>query len=180
MLRLASALVTLLLLSAMPAAAQDVTPQDRAQVSALLTGVHDRVVGGDMSAAMDVLPPGVIDAMANRYGVTPEEARQAARDVAAQIMADVEILDYRVDVDGAQVKRTPDGSRTYLMVPLHMTMRTQGIMVKTTSSTLVFQVDGAWYGMSVDGDEQADVLREVYPEFAGVEFPAGTMEIVEN
>ena len=171
---------SLVFAAAAPALAQDVSAEDRATVVARFETLHDKVVGGDMSAAMDMLPPGVIDAMAARYGVTPEQAREAAREVAAQVMSDVEVLEYRIDMDGADVRRTPDGARTYLMVPLHMTMRMQGMTVKATSPTLAFEVDGVWYMMNVEEAEQAAVLREVYPEFEGVEFPKGTMEIVEG
>jgi hypothetical protein len=166
--------------AAAPAIAQDLSAEDRATVSARFETLHGMVVGGDMSAAMDMLPPGVIDAMAARYGVTPEQAREAAREVAAQVMSGVEIVDYRVDMDGAEVKRTPDGVLTYLIVPVHMTMRMEGLTAKVTSPSLAFEVDGVWYVMNVDEPEQADLLREVYPEFGGVEFPKGTMEFVEN
>jgi hypothetical protein len=166
--------------TAAPALAQDLSAEDRATVSARFETLHDKVVGGDMSAAMDMLPPGVIDAMAARYGVTPEQAREAAREVAAQVMSGVEVTEYRVDVDGAEVKRTPDGTRTYLIVPLHMTMRMPGLTAKAYSPTLAFEVDGVWYMMNVEEAEQAAVLREVYPEFRDVEFPKGTMEIVED
>lgn len=166
--------------TATPAVAQNVSPEDRATVSARFEAVHGEVVGGDMSAAMDMLPPGVIEAMAARYGATPEQAREAARDVAASVMGEVQVVEYRVDMDGAEMKRTPDGARSYLIVPLHMTLRMDGMTVRTLSPTLAFEVDDVWYVMNVEGAEQAAVLVEVYPEFRGVEFPKGTMEILED
>ncbi|HEV2082849.1 MAG TPA: hypothetical protein VGR32_10410 [Brevundimonas sp.] len=180
LLRAAVLAIGLMLGAAAPVLAQEVSADDRATVTARFETLHDEVVGGDMSAAMDMLPPGVIDAMAARYGVTPEQAREAAREVAAEVMSGVEIVDYRIDMDGAQAMRTPDGARTYLIVPLHMTMRLQGMTVKATSPTLTFEVDDVWYMMNVDEAEQAAVLAEVYPEFRGVDFPKGTMEIVED
>ncbi len=166
--------------AAAPVAAQDVSPQDRATVAARFETQKDKVVAGDMSAAMDMLPPGVIEALAARYGVTPQQARDSARQMAAEVMRDVEVVEYRVDIDGADVRRTPDGTRTYLIVPLYMTLRLPGMTAKATSPALAFEVDGQWYLITVDQPEQADVLAEVYPEFRGVEFPKGTMEVVAD
>jgi len=183
MSRLFSALLiaaSLVFATAAPALAQELSAEDRATVAARFEAQKEMVVGGDMSAAMDMLPPGVIEAMAARYGVTPEQAREAGREAAAQVMSGVEIVDYRIDMDGAEVRRTPDGSRIYLIVPLHMTMTLPGLTARAMSPALAFEVDGAWYVMSVDEPLQAEILSEVYPEFEGVEFPKGTMEIVED
>ena len=47
--------------AAAPVAAQEVSAQDRATVAARFETQKDKVVAGDMSAAMDMLPPGVIE-----------------------------------------------------------------------------------------------------------------------
>jgi hypothetical protein len=39
--------------------------------------------------------------------------------------------------------------------------------------------EGEWYLLSVSDPNQVTILKEVYPSFANVELPAGTMEKVE-
>ena len=134
MLRLIPAAAAALVLAlAAPAMGQQFSDADRAAVSARLDAVHDQVVAGDMSAAMDVLPPGIIEGIAARYGVTPQQAREAGREAAAAAMDQVEIVEYRIDMDAAEVRLTPDGRRTYVIVPLHMTMRIQNITARALS-----------------------------------------------
>jgi hypothetical protein len=39
--------------------------------------------------------------------------------------------------------------------------------------------EGVWYIMDVNDPAQADILRQAYPEFEGVTFEPGTMDVIE-
>jgi hypothetical protein len=45
---------------------------------------------------------------------------------------------------------------------------------RVDTQTLAIEDGGEWYLIRVEDAPQQALLREVYPEFVGVEFPAGT------
>jgi hypothetical protein len=53
-----------------------------------------------------------------------------------------------------------------------------GGKIKATSSTLGLLDEETWYLVRVEDAQQVEILKEVYPAFADVEFPTGSMEPV--
>jgi hypothetical protein len=51
--------------------------------------------------------------------------------------------------------------------------------MRAKSETLALLDEGQWYLVRVNDLQQVAILRQVYPEFAAVEFSGGTMEAVE-
>jgi len=171
-------------LAAAPALAQD-TPKatlsaaDRAGLHARIDQMSAMVEAGQYSAMVEFLPPRLIQTIADTFGVTADEAREASLLAVDEIMSEVTILVFDIDRAGAETFVTPDGSRQYVILDLNMLMETQGIRVKAVSPNLAFKDDGVWYMMDVNDPAQAEFLRKAYPEFEGVTFDPGTMDVIE-
>jgi hypothetical protein len=79
-----------------------------------------------------------------------------------------------MDLAGAETHVS--GDRTWLLIPTWTEMTVEGAgRVRFETRTLALEDDGEWYLVRVEDAPQAAMLREVYPEFAEVEFPAGVV-----
>jgi tape measure domain-containing protein len=171
-------------LAAAPALAQDapkatLSAADRAGLDARIDQLNGMVEAGQFSAMIEFLPPKVLQTIADTFGVTADEARDASRQMVDELMSQVTILAFDIDRAGAETFVTPDGSRQYVVLDLTMLMETQGIQIKAVSPNLAFMDEGVWYIMDVNDPAQADILRQAYPEFEGVTFEPGTMDVIE-
>jgi hypothetical protein len=57
-------------------------------------------------------------------------------------------------------------------------MAVAGKRVRIGSHTLALLDEGKWYLLQVNHGPRVQILREVYPEFAGVVFPSGSTEML--
>jgi hypothetical protein len=162
-----------------PAAAQQLTAAQLGAAEARLASFDALLDAGRMGDGVDFLPPPLLASLAARYGVTVDEARAATRDSVQGMLEDVTILESGHDFSRAQLKITPDGRRTYLLVPMAMTMQAGDIRAASASQTLMFEDQGQWWVLSVQPGVLTDLLREAYPEFAGVEFPVDVFEVLD-
>jgi len=171
-------------LAAAPALAQDapkatLSAADRAGLDARIDQLNGMVEAGQFSAMIEFLPPKVLQTIADTFGVTADEAIEASRQMVDEVMNQVTIVAFDIDRVGGRTFVTPDGSRQYVILDLNMLMETQGIRIKAVSPNLAFKDEGVWYIMDVNDPAQANILREAYPEFDGVTFEPGTMEVID-
>ena len=164
--------------AAAPAAAREITETDREAVAALALQVDAAMESGDMMAAMDVAPPALLDAMAEAAGLSPEEARAAMEEAVEEAMAEVEIVSSEIRLDEAVAGETPTG-RPYLLAPSETVMQVGEDTLRSESVTLALEDEGDWYLVRIYDIDRIAVVREAYPDFAGVEFPRGRMSVVE-
>jgi hypothetical protein len=156
-------------------AASAIGPADRAAITARIEVLVDALSSGRLVETLDVVPPRLLQATAARFGATQAQLRQAFAENAAQLFAGVSFVSCRMDLDAAAIRLTPDGARTYLLIPTETVIDAGGAgRVRTVSQTLAMQDEGRWYLIRVQDAAQREVLTEVYPEFAGVDFPAAT------
>jgi hypothetical protein len=175
-----AAIISAILMLAPPALAQEVTAADRAQIEARIDILEQTLAAGDFAASLDVIPPRLRAALARRFGVTETELRRSMAEAMAPITDQVTFVSYEMDVSGAAVHTTPTGDRTYLMIPTTTVMDVKDTgRIRATSETLAIEEDGDWYLLRLQDQTQVPLLREVYPEFVGVEFPAGVTELVQ-
>ena len=175
-----AALITALLMLGAPALAQEVTARDREQIEARIDILEQAIAGGDFAASLDVTPPALRAALAGRFGITEAEMRTLMAEALAPMMADLTFVSYDMDVPGAAIHTTPTGGRTYLLIPTAtvMDVRDAG-RLRVRTDTLAIEEAGDWYLVRVQEEAQVSILREVYPEFADVQFPAGVTERVQ-
>ncbi|HYD27479.1 hypothetical protein [Brevundimonas sp.] len=174
-----AAMITALLLLGSPALAQEVTARDREQIEARIDILEQALSGGDFAASLDVTPPALRAALARRFGITEAEMRTLMAEALAPMMADLTFVSYATDVPAAEIRTTPAGGRVYLLIPTTtvMDVRDAG-RLRVRTDTLAIEEAGDWYLVRVQEEAQVSMLREVYPEFADVQFPAGVTEPV--
>lgn len=175
-----------LLLMAVPTAwgsmaqAQAITQADRSAVAARIAAFDSAVRESRMEEIFDFLPPRIVDAIAAKAGTTAEEIRPVMAAQMADAFKLVKLVSFGMDVKGAPSAVTPDGRRGYLLVPTETLMELpDGRRLRSKSTTVVLKDDGQWYVVRIDNAQQILMLREVYPEFAGVDFPSGSMAAVD-
>ncbi|WP_439473272.1 hypothetical protein [Brevundimonas sp.] len=162
-------------LSGGPAFAQSVTDADRAQIQARIDELSGLINQGDLAGAIDVVPPRLRYLIANRFGIPRDQIKPAMRQVLGPMLEQVHIDNFGMNLAAAQEMTTPTGGRTYLLIPTWTEMTVQGVgRIRADTQTLAWQDDGQWYLIRIEDAPQQAMLREAYPELAGVDFPLGT------
>lgn len=158
-----------------PAAAQGITQTDRAAIENRISAFDKMMREGRSGDSLDFVPPRLLDVIAKKFGLSSADVKPSFRQQVTEAMKHVKIVSFRMVLSSATAGVTPDKSRNYMLIPTETVVEVPGTgRVRSKSSTLAFQENGIWYLVRIDEAEQALVLREAYPEFAGVEFPAGS------
>lgn len=179
--RLAAMVATGLFFAALPAAAQDFSATDRARVEARIAQLDAVISGGDLAGAMEVVPPRLFRTIAERAGATEAQLLETMRGMIRTQLADVSVIEYDLDLAGAPPLLTPDGSSTYLMIPTRLVMDIPGAgRIRVQTRTLALEDGDDWYLIRVEEAGQVALVRELWPAFTDVEFPAGTTEAVNQ
>ena len=164
---------------ATPVLAAEFTDEQLEGLAARIESFDAAMKASDMSLVMDVVPPKVLDKIAANFNVTTEQLIEATQQQMDQVMKDVEIVSFGMDLETAEFLETADGT-PYALIPTEtvMDMGEAGGKVKASSSTLGLFDEETWYLVRVEDAQQVAILKEVYPAFADVEFPTGSMEPV--
>jgi hypothetical protein len=178
LLRLAatfSIVLSAIALSGGPAEAQTVKAEDQAAIQVRIDQLSGLIRQGDLIGAIDVIPVRLQDAIATRFGIPRDQIKPAMRQVMGNALDGVKIDGFGMDLAGATTLTTPTGGRTYLLIPTWTEMTVQGAgRYRADTQTVAMEDGGQWYLIRVEDAPQQAMLREVYPEFVGVEFLAGT------
>lgn len=119
----------------------------------------------------------MLQTVAERAGATEAQLLAAMREIIRTQLSRITLLDHEMDLAGTVPALTPDGLRTYLLIPTTVLMEFEdGRRIRTRNHTLALQDGAEWYLIRVDEAAQADLVRELWPSFVGVDFPAGTLE----
>jgi hypothetical protein len=182
-LRFARGLVALLVVLAAalsPAWARSLTEAETAALADTVADFDAAMREGDYAAIVEVLPPRMLENIARQAGVPADELLVALKGQMDEIFASVELISFGMDVAAAEEHELPDGS-PYALLPTTTVMEAEGLgRVRVESKTLGLLDDSTWYLVRVSDAAMVGVLRQVYPEFTGVEFPAETMTAVEE
>lgn len=177
---LAALAVAGLCVASVPASAQSFSDADRAGVEARIAQLDGIVSSGDLAGAIEVVPPVLFRTIAERAGATEAQLLAAMREMIRTQLSGVTVVDYEMDLGAATPTLTPDGSDTYLLIPTTTVLEIPDVgPVRSRNHTLALEVGGEWYLIRVDEPAQADLVRELWPAFLGVDFPIGTMERVD-
>lgn len=179
MRRLYAALLTIAWLSTAAPAAAEITAVDRTELDARVAAFRAEVSEMDMAGMFDFLPPRILQQIATQAGGTVEQLREAARAAGEQALQGAKIGDYGMDVAGAAAAVTPDGARDYLLIPTTVVVETGNTRIRVDTQTLAFKDDGQWYLLRVQEASHVAILRQVYPEFTGVDFVVGNMTVLD-
>ncbi len=169
---------TLIATLAAPAAARELTADEKAALAERVDAFKTSVASGDFGSTLKATPPRIYAFIAEQAGVTADEVVAQAEVQIREAMGAVSLDDFKVEMASARYLETSDGT-PYALIPTETTMTMPDLgSVRTTSETLALLDSGAWYLMRVERQQQLLILREVYPAFADVEIPVGTTEVL--
>ena len=164
---------------ALPASAREVTPEDRETVAALIADFTEVIEIGDMPGLIGFIPPPMITTIAEANGIPEDTLMEILAGAMAQAMEGVTVESFEMDLAAGTDGETGAG-RPYIAIPTTSVMLVDGAGTATaTSTTLALEDEGQWYITRIDDATQLAILRDTYPDFEGIDFPAGTMEFSE-
>ncbi|MGL4238914.1 hypothetical protein [Tabrizicola sp.] len=173
------ALVLGFALSISAVAAQELSDEDRAAMTARVDAFKATFAAGDMGAVFDYMPPKLIQALAAQSGMDEATLIELTKAEIEQTMAVVTFDSWSMDLEAATYQMTPDGSRGYMMIPTEALMTIEGAgQIKAVGETLVFEDEGKWYLLRIGEPAMNALFQTAYPEFAGITFKPEVMEPV--
>jgi hypothetical protein len=163
-----------------PAAARPLTTSEYQALAKVVEAFDAAMRDGDGAAIMGVVPPRVLAHIASSGGTDLAALKKSTAQQMTALIKEFELESLSFDLDQAQQKELPSGD-PYLLVPLVMVVKAKSSRrYRTTSQTLALLDAGKWYLVRVDQVKQVDIVRKVYPEFADVEFPSGSTEVLKD
>ena len=159
--------------------AAELTDAQHAALQARIDGFDAAMSASDMAQIMGVVPPKVLNKIATNYGVTTEQLVAATQEQFAEVMKTVTFVSFEMDLEAATIAALPSGT-PYALIPTEtvMDLGANGGKMRATAATLGLLDGDTWYLVRTEDGQQVQMLKEVYPEFADVEFPRGAMEPV--
>lgn len=174
------ALFILLVAGLAPASARPLTEAETTALADKVAAFDAAMRNADYETIIAVIPPRVLQHIADGAGASVDELKVALVGQMKEIFASVTMLNFGMNVAGAEHRELADGS-PYLLIPTETVMETEGLgKMKVESLTLGMMDAGAWYLVRIGDAGMVGVLRQVYPQFAGVEFPAETITALED
>jgi hypothetical protein len=135
--------------------------------------------GADYAAVAETIPPKVLGFIANKGGMDVEKLREIVIEQMTKALAEVKIEAFSMDLANAEYRELQTGE-PYALIPTETVMNTgETGRFKAKSQTLAFIDDGKWYLLRVNEEQQVAIMRQVYPQFVGVEFDGGSVEALK-
>ena len=175
--RLFAALGLVLALT-LPVFAQELDDAQRAALVARIESFDAAMKASDMSGVLGVVPPKMLEKIAAANSVTVEQLIAATQDQINEALKSMTIVSFGMDLEAAQFVALADGT-PYALIPTETLMDLgEGGKYRAKSSTLGLLDGETWYLVRIEDPQQVALLKEVYPGFADVAFPTGSMEPV--
>ncbi len=172
------AAVFALFLAAGPAFARPLTEVESRSLAETVASFDAAMRASDYATVIKTIPPRIMAHIAKSAGV---EVAVLPPLVVAQMkaaLAQVKLVSFGMDLAKAGYHELP-GGEPYVLIPTETVMDTADGKSTAKSHTLALLDGGAWYLLRVSEAPQVSILRQVYPEFAEVEFPASSLEATE-
>jgi hypothetical protein len=177
---LATVLALVFVLIASAAWGRPLTDQEKAALAVTVESYDAAVRENNYAHMTQTMPPKVIAAIARRAKASPDQVVAELIKEAQEVVqrGDVKIESYKFDLGRAEHKALSSGA-PYVLIPTEVILAVRGgARVREMSLTLALLEEGQWYLLRMNDARQLQILREAYPEFAGVEFPRGSTEML--
>ncbi len=173
--RLAAAALLSLFLACSPGMARPLTAEESDALAARVAAYHVAMRAADFDAIIGVVPPKLVNHLAAMAGVSTSTLVGLLVDEMKDLFASVTIESYAMDLAAAEHRELADGE-PYVFIPTTTKLNAgEGVgRLSMESRTLGLLDGGDWYLLRVADEATARALRQVYPAFGGVEFPAET------
>ena len=172
--------VPVLLAGLSPALARPLTEVESAALGTTVAAFDAAVGNGDFEAIIEIIPPRMIEHIADEAKVPVDELLAALKTQIDEVFATVELVSFGMDAENAEQRELADGS-PYVLIPTTTVMEADGLgRIQVDSHTLGLLDTESWYQIRVGDAAMVGVLRQVYPQFVDVEFPSETMKALED
>lgn len=158
--------------------ARELTPQEATGLAAEVEDFGSAMESGDLETVSATIPPRVLDHIARSAGVDTDILRSIIIEQMEDVFAENPLEGFAMDAGNAIHRELADGA-PYALVPTETDVEVDGRTMRMRSHTLALMDQGEWYLLRVSEAQQIAILRQVYPEFAEVEFPESTVEVLE-
>lgn len=186
MMRQAAALALLALRVALVAAAmafgsagssvaRDMTAVERTALDATVERFNSAMGEADYNAVAATIPPKVLQHIADIAGLDVGKLREMVVAQMEAALAVVKIESFSMDMAKLEQRTLPSGE-PFALIPSVTKMDTGRDRITANSHTLALLDGGSWYLLRIEEAQQLAILRQVYPEFSGVELPSGKAE----
>jgi hypothetical protein len=172
-------LAVLLLLGPSRTEARSLTETETASLAATVDAFDAAMKSNDLTAVIGTIPPRVLEHIASGAGVGVDELRGLLIKQMEEVLAQATIDSFGMDLAKAEHRELADGT-PFALIPTETVMTIDGSKTAMRSHTLALLDEGAWYLVRVSDAKQLEILRRVYPEYVGVEFPRGSMEALSQ
>ena len=165
---------------AVPASARSLEAKETVALNDTVDDFNAAMSEQNFERVVRTIPPKVIGSLAGKAKVTPDQIRELVINLMKTALATVKIESFGMNLKAAEFKELASGA-PYALIPTItvMDLGDKG-RFQQKSHTLGLLDEGKWYLVRVSEVAQLMILREVYPEFAGVEFPQGSMEVLKK
>jgi hypothetical protein len=168
-----------LLLAAGAAFARPLTEAENRSLAATIEAFDAAMRASDYETVVKTIPPRIMEHIATQTGMEVDALRKTIIDQMKAALAEVKLLSFGMDLQNAKHRQLANGE-PYVLIPTETVMDAGAAgKFKAKSDTLALLDGGTWYLLRVNEAQQVAIMRQVYPEFAGVEFSAGSMEALE-
>ena len=176
---LAAALFAAVLLFPAGVGARQLTEAEKVSLVEAVAAFDTAMQEADVEKIIGVVPPKVFEHIATQSGLETDALMASMIEQTTELMASVTFESFSMDMNAAAYKEAADGT-PYVLIPTETVVDlVQSGKIRATSDTLAMLDEGLWYLIRTDDASTLAIIKEIYPTFAAVEFPAGTMEAVE-
>lgn len=163
-----------------PALARPVTEAEAEALAARIDSFNAAMTDQDFAAIVGVIPPPVLAHIAKEAKVPLDQLETALVAQMGEVFADVDLVSFGMDLDAAEHREFADGT-PFVLIPTTTVMEAEGMgRMKVDSHTLGMLDADAWYLVRTSDAAMVGILRQVYPQFTGVVFPAETITALED
>lgn len=164
-------LIAAALLASLPLSATAFDAADKAGVEQAAAGYDRAFTSGDMSTVLDLLPPQVVSYLSRQMGgMSLGQMKESMSKQMDVFMADITINELRMDTNRMTSGETSAG-RAYAFIPTTVTVTAEGKTRTQRNQTLALEDEGRWYIVRLEQPQQFELVKQVYPDFAGVRQP---------
>ncbi|WP_420391581.1 hypothetical protein [Acuticoccus sp.] len=170
----------LVLLLALPAAARDLTSVEEAALVERVDEFNAAIDGRNFETVLSIVPPRIYETIAEQHGIDVATLRAVVVDQMEEIFEEATLEEFDMRVTDAERRTLEDGT-PYLLLPTTTVVEAEGVgRMRFENATLALLDEGTWYLLRLDDPNQAAILQQTYPGFAGVELPRGTITPLDD
>lgn len=167
-------IVMIIFLSSSFAHAKNTSGNDQETISVLCRDFVSAFDNADYTSIVQMMPPKIVEFIAKYSRVTTEEAISVLAAGIEATLTSGSMEQFEMDPARMTLDALEDGT-PFALIPTQLIAIVNGQRVSSTTHTLAMQDNGRWHLVSL---RQAAILRELYPAFDNVEFPAPAVHAI--